>query len=55
MLNSYKIIESRTYYQHFCRKCFERGKLAIYYGTEKGVKKPCPVCGSKNVNAIFEK
>jgi len=51
----YKIIETKTYYQHFCRDCFNRGKLAVYYGKVKNVIKPCPVCGSENVNANFEK
>jgi len=51
----FKIIETRTYYQHFCYDCFNRGKLAVHYGTVKDVIKPCPVCGSENVNANFEK
>lgn len=55
MPDSYKILETKTYYQHFCRPCFEAGGLAVYYGTVKDVKKPCPVCGeTENVNAIFK-
>jgi predicted nucleic acid-binding Zn-ribbon protein len=51
MHDSYKILETKTYYQHYCYECWH-----VYYGDVKDVKKPCPRCGeTENVNAFFEK
>jgi len=50
----YTVIESIVYYAHFCYDCFCADRMPYYYGTEKGVVKPCPVCRSLNVNANFK-
>jgi hypothetical protein len=51
----FKVLERTVYYSHFCYNCYmSERRDPYYYGTEKDKIRPCPRCGSLNVNGVFE-